>query len=988
VGFEAGIEVKFLGPLEVTVDGHPREVAGRHERRLLALLASEAGRPLGVSRMVDFLWGESPPRTAQKSLQTHVSRLRAMLDIGLDVLARRGETYVLDLPMDAIDGQAFRTDVGRGRTALAEQRPAEAVTALDRGLQRWRAEQPADVGTTTAALAWQRGWSSARLEAVEARVQARLATNHLDGLVAELEDVLGRHPGRDGLWEGLMAVQHAAGDRTAALETFHRARRYHAEELGLDPSPALRRAYETLLADGPRAGGKAPDTEAATADPAHDERRERLADRAPAPPVIFPVVGRDRERADVEDALADSRLVTLTGTGGVGKTTIAARLATDHDDVAWVELVARPIGAEVAGTVLAALGGSTGPTEAPRATASTLIGRAKLLVVLDNCEHVLGGVRDIVTTLLRHCPGVRILATSRQPLDIAGEHVVHVAPLDVTLDGPAMVLLAANVSRRGGRLDDVDADGLARLCARLDGLPLALELVAPLVPQLGVDAITSGLDDRFGLLDVAWDATGRERDLAGTVAWSETLLPADLRPLFREISVFAGPFDAASVTAVCASIPRGGAEPAAAGALAALARRGLVEPVADEPGRFRMLETVREHGRRALGARGRMRVGQSHARWMAALADEVATDFLSAEEQRLSTLVDHHRDEIMAAHRWACDHDDADLGLRIACGVAPVMMTGVRGDLAALVEATTTAFGTRPHPLAHEAWSQLAVWRAFSDDRDGAIIAMARAVVAAESVDAPLPLTWWRGDVELRLRGYDLAGALDALGRAERAGLSPVELAIVEAPIVPLEASMGRIEAAGRRSLRLQPLLDSTGSPTAIALSDAGIAITTGLAPDEAASLLAHAAERAHEAGSWLAESIVRMLQARVAGMAGDDAGAARGLVGLVGEWGRRGSWRYEWNTMREAMVVLARVGRHHDVLVLDAAADGSDAAPGLLGDQQQVLAAAVETAQRELGGQLARSAVHHGRLLDDAEAAEHTREALVAVASSTSKGR
>lgn len=977
------VTVGFLGPLVVTVAGRPRDVGGRRERHLLVLLASEAGRPVSVSRIVDFLWGEAPPRTVHKSLQTHVSRLRRMLDVGLDVLARRGETYVLDLPATDIDGLAFRSDVAHGRAALDDQRPSDAVNALERALGRWRAEQPADVGTTAAAVAWRRGWTSARLEAVDVHVRSRIATGQLDGLVAQLEDLLGRHPGRDSLWSALMAVQEAAGERTAAIETFHRARRHHAEELGLDPSPGLRRAFERLLADGAGTTANTPGPADTAGDRSPESPPDRLADRRPPPPVLSPVIDRDDERSTLEHALEGSRLVTLTGTGGVGKTTIAAQVATNHDPVAWVDLVVHPVGGDVAGAVLAGLGGSPGPDEEPVTTASLLIGRTQLFLVLDNCEHVLDSVRDVVTELVRRCPAVQVLATSRQPLDVAGERVVHLAPLDVGPDGPAARLLAATVSRRGGNLGEVDADRIAALCARLDGLPLALELAAPLVPRLGVDAVTAGLDDRFGLLDVAWDATGRARDLAGTVAWSEALLPASLRTLFRELGVFSGAFDAGSVTGVCSSVPGDGEESDANAALAALAQRGLVEPVAGGPGRFRMLETVREHARRALGARGRMRVRRDHVRWVAMLADEVAENFVSPDEARLAALVDHHLDEIVAAHRWACDQDEADLALRIACGIGQPMITGVRGDFANLVSTTATRFGDRPHPLASEAWSQVAAWRAFGEDREGAISAMGRAVVAAEAADRPLPLTWWRCDVELRLRAHDLAGALDAVARARRAGLDEVELAIVEGPIVPLEAAMGRFEQAGRRSERLRPLLDGTGSPTATALSDAGVAMTTGLAPDEALALLASAAERAERAGSWLAESILRMLQAVSAGRAGDDATAARALADLLGQWGRRGSWRYEWNTVREAMVVLARNDRHEDVLVLLAAGERSSLAPELLGERHDLLSAASDAARRVLGDEHARSARMLGRSLDDADAAEHARDALLALAGS-----
>lgn len=966
------VTVGFLGPLEVVVAGRQRDVAGRRERHLLVLLASEAGRPVGVGRIIDLLWGTAPPRTVDKSLQTHVSRVRTMLDLDRDGLARRGRTYVLDLPAEAVDGLAFRAELATGTDALASGDAAAAADVLGRALARWRADEPAGVGDTDAAAAWRRRWVEARLQAVEAWARARVATGRLDGLAGELEGVLARHPDRDGLWLALMATHDAAGERTVAIETFHRARRHHADELGLDPSPALRDAFERLLSDE----GGTPDVPDRAAGPAPTEHADRLDDRVPPPPVLSDLVGRDEDAATLAAALVAGRVVTLTGTGGVGKTSLAATVAAGHARVAWADLVVCPVGSSIAGTVLTALGGRAGPERDPLTTGERLVGGTDVVLVLDNCEHVLDGAREAVTRLVRHCPRLRVLATSRQPLGIAGEQVIALAPLAASPDGPAATLLRGAVARRGGTLDEATPAQVATLCERLDGLPLALELAAPLVGRLGVAAVTSGLDDRFGLLDVAWDATGRRRDLAGTVAWSEALLPVRLRRLLRELGVFAGPFDADAAAQVCTAASPG----EVATDLVALADRGLVESLGGAPARFRLLETVRAHARMALGHRNLDRMLARHAAWVADLADEVAADYLSPAEPRLAALVDDLLGEIVAAHTWACDADEADVALRIAAGLGLPMESGVRGDLAEIVERTTRRFGLRPHPEAPRVWSHLAMWRIVVDDHDGAIAALASGVVAAEAAGISLPLHWWRCDVELRMRAYDLPGCLASVERARAVGLDELAVGLVEAPIVALEGAVGRLDEAAARARRLDSLADELGSPSISAWAAAGMAMNTEMPPDEADAVLADAVELARTARSWQAESIILALRAVMAGRSGDHARAAAGLASLLGRWGRHGSWRFEWNTVREAMVLMAGHDRNEELLVLLAAGDVSEAAPGLLGEQRRQLLEAGDEAARVLGPDRTARARERGRRLGDADAAELARQVLLDV--------
>jgi predicted ATPase/DNA-binding SARP family transcriptional activator len=972
-----GIDIRVLGPLEVVVAGRLVEVPGRRERAVLTLLAIEVGRPVDVTRLTELLWGEDPPRTADKTLQNFVSRLRRVMSEAPDRLIRRERSYLLDLPADSIDLTRFRGSVRRAATASAAGDPKAAVTALEAAVALWRGELPAELGSTTTARAVEQLIGRERGAAVEALVAAQLATGELAAAVAAAETELAAHPDDEPLWALLMEAHAAAGRPTAALEAYERARRWLAEELGLDPSPALADLQAQLLRGDPSLRSSA--SRPPKADAVNDVRvASTTADLSPdrwvrPPPALTPLVGREEEIRSLRAAVASDRLITLTGTGGVGKTRLAVEVVATRDDTIWCDLTR--VGADAA--VEEAIAGSVGVAVPPGlptsvAVAADLAG-GSITLVLDNCEHVLDGVRPAVLHLLRSCPDLTVLTTSRQALAIAGERVFRLTPLTTEIGGPAAALLSAAVERAGGEVPTVEeAELLEDVCKRLDGLPLALELVAPVFRTLGLKGVLDGLSRRFQLLDVAWDATGRERDLRGAVAWSETLLPAPLRHLLRATSVFAGPFSSAMVAEVCA--------PQVADvntALAALVDRSLVEPLGESPRRFRLLENVRAYGRDALGGSALQGLRHRHADWIARRCDHVFDRFWEDDEVGLvRSLTDVH-DEVRAAVDWVLTSGEADAGLRIAAGLHGPMLLGVRTDMAMWVRHLVEQFGDAAHPRLAAAWAGLAHWLLVcKGDADAASDAAARAEAAIG--DAPVPAVLWQYWVEVALRAYDVDEAQRLLDEARTAGLPRGWDHIIEAGIVPTEDALGHRDRAVERVRRLAPAAQSSDCLVLRQISRMGTVVIehgddAGLVLDVMRDVLATvlAAENRYMG------QLAAMVTATYAGRSGDPGLAAATFEDVLGRWAAVGAWRYEWNTIREVTALLSSCGADEDVVLLDIAGRCSATAPGLVGEQLAILDAAVGTARERLARDVFDEAARHGRVMTDHDALVYAQSAL-----------
>ena len=519
------MEFRVLGPVEVSEGGRTTTPTRGKERRLLALLLAHANDVVSADRVVDTLWpGHRQPANALRSVQTHVSRLRSALGPAGERLLTRPPGYLLRVEPGELDAERFALLLDQARRRAGDD-PGEALALLDRALGLWRGPPYGDLRDEELATGDAVRLEELRLVAIEERIDARLALGHHEELVGELEARCTEHPLRERLRSQLMMALYRSGRQAEALRAFESYRRMMAEEMGLDPSPELRALEARILGHDPGLG-------------------PRRAQPAAPRPVVTPVtsfVGRAGEVADVTRSLAAARLLTLTGPGGVGKTRLAlqvAAAATERfpDGVAVCELAGVSDPDAVAPAVATVLGIQPRPDRGVAASVADVLRARTMLLVVDNCEHVVDAAATLLATLVASCPQVTVLATSRERLGIEGEQVWRVSPLQ----SEAAVELFCD--RALAVRPDLDCGGRARAdirdtCGRLDGLPLAIELAAAQVATMNPADLVHRLDDRFRLLDRgARSGPSRHRSLRAVVDWSyERLRPAQ-RHLFDRLA--------------------------------------------------------------------------------------------------------------------------------------------------------------------------------------------------------------------------------------------------------------------------------------------------------------------------------------------------------------------------------------------------------------------------------------------------------------------
>ncbi|MEU1762202.1 BTAD domain-containing putative transcriptional regulator [Micromonospora sp. NPDC005652] len=672
------VRVGILGPLEVRDGDRLVDVAGARLRALLIRLALDPGRPVSVPALAEALWGDEPPTDTANAVQTLVSRLRRAVP-GLGVLSGPAG-YRLDLDPDDVDAGRFERLTRQGRAALRDGDPATARTTLGDALALWRGAALAEVADVRYAAAAVARLAELRLTAQEDRIEAELRTGRPELIVAELEELTAAHPLRERLAELHLRTLAAAGRPAEALAAYERIRQRLADELGVDPSPQLRAAHLELLRG-----------EAAPPRPAPVARRGNLRT------ALTTFVGRDEDLRRLSGLLAGNRLVTLLGPGGAGKTRLASvaagRLADGVPGGAWlVELAPITDPADVPRAVLDTLGRRDLTLEPARPPARDTLGRLvetiaadETLIVLDNCEHVVEAAARLAEELLGHCPGLRVLATSREPLGIVGEALEPVPPLRLppadaapgdALAYPSVQLLRdrAAAVRAGFAVTGDNVADVVEICRRLDGLPLAIELAAARLRTLSPRQVAAGLDDRFRLLTGgSRTALPRHRTLRAVVDWSWGLLTDDERRLAERLAVFP-----ASVTAESAAGVDG---PAAAALLDALVDKSLLQVVGD--GRFRMLETIREYGLERLAAAGATAGARAaHAAYFRDLVRTAEPHLRTAGQLPWLRLLEAERENIVGALHHACDAGDADTALRIGAGLAlPLVIWGDTGGI-------------------------------------------------------------------------------------------------------------------------------------------------------------------------------------------------------------------------------------------------------------------------------------------------------------------
>ncbi len=675
VSFDGDMNVRILGDLAVLRGTDSSNLGGYKQRSLLGFLLVNQLDWMTPSQCIEAVWGESPPDGAIKSLQTYVFNLRKILEPAhekgqpWDRLQSSDRGYRISENVTT-DVEEFRKLVELARRARDNGRIDEALELATKAVEHYSGDPLGDLGGEHWALAFVNRLREEWLDVLDLQIQAELAFAHHEDLIPRLEEMVERNPLRESTWGHLMLALYRSGRQADALRTFQRLSRHLGEELGIEPGPEVTALEQRILEH----------------DPSLDLPKSSKGN-IPAP--ITNLVGRSAERSQIADLADVSRLLTIMGPPGAGKTRLAIETALDlahrYPDGVWmVEMAPLATSAQMWAELFGSLGVGNPPDMTPGEIVDASLSTKKTLIVLDNCEHMVDEVITLIRTVLGRSQDIRIIATSRRALGIPGEVTLTIPGLSIeATTGPseAASMFIDRVTEIDPTLDLTDRlETVEAIVARLDGLPLAIELAAARMRVLDVESLLQRMEHRFETLASGTHAGGHHRSLRRLVDWSYDLLTADQQKAYRWIAAFPGGCNPTSMGHI---VEQAGLAPEATLELVdALVSSSLLVIERGAAGtRYRMLETIREH------ALGELRDSGEENAALQAQFDWVR-DFSWSNKQRLASAEGKEAlaeglaeaDNMQAAMNWAIASDPASavrLGTTLSqfwwmSGMAPV----------------------------------------------------------------------------------------------------------------------------------------------------------------------------------------------------------------------------------------------------------------------------------------------------------------------------
>lgn len=980
------MDFMVLGPLAVTEGDRRAYLAGGLRRRLLAALLVNLNTVVSADRLIHILWGDNAPPSAPRNLHNQVWRVRAALDectpgMGA-VLITQPPGYQLRVDPRVVDAVRFERAVTE-TVAESAERPDRAAARLTEALELWRGPAYAEFAGEEFCRYEAMRLEELRLVATEERFEAIIALGGHAELVGELEAFAAEHPLRERPQDLLMLVLHRAGRQADAAAVYREFRRQLVEQMGLEPSAALRRRHEHILHADPV--------------PEPDRRRVRAGNLRLE---LSDLVGRGDDITRALATLRHTRVLTMTGVGGVGKTRLALRVAAEASEAfphgVWVcELAAVRDGWLVPDVLATTLGIQALPGMTVTDGLVDFLRSRRALLVIDNCEHVLDAAAHLVDAVARGCPEVAVLATSREPLGVDGEHVLPVDLLAVppptagrdvervaAVPSVALFIHRASAATATFTVGAHNIAEIAEICRRLDGLPLAIELAATRLRSMSVAEIAARLERRLVFLHSTKRVREERHSTLGTVVeWSYNLLaPAD-RAGFDRLSVLAGSFTLDDAAAIAGDDDIGAAD--VIDVVADLVHKSmLVAETEHTPTRYTMLETLRIYGRDQLERSGRLAgLRRRHAAHCVAMAEASSDGLAGADEVVWAARITALLNDLRTAHSWALTTDPA---------------TAIR--LSAALLRYTTAHG----PAEIYSWADRAV-AAATDEPAGPRLAATLAVAAAgaarrgDLADAaelvrrglhavPEPadparrhLLW----VQARVASFQgrLAAAAGLYAQvaqlAEQVGDTHC-VAYVTASGALQHAYQGAAERAAELAHTAGKLALVTGNPTAIAWAHYALGVALrDREPDRALAALRRAREVGTAGGNTYIPGVALSVAAVLMTRHGDAHQAARLTAEVIDHWSHESHWAQQWVALRTAIAVLARSGEHEAAATLHGALVASDGAMPPIGAEAELFDAVVGAVAGRLGDEPFTAAVSRGALLSDDDAVVFARTAL-----------